>query len=344
MSRKGEDVYERRDGDCEGRYIRSKPVQTSNIICPFSQLAKEWTDINSLQWKKSSTMKYMNILNNHLLPEFGKQNITDISREDVLIYIGKLHVQGGNKNQGLAPKTINSIISVMKNIFEYAVINKGFSLICFDGLGIKQVQKPMRILSKTEQGKLSKYLMEHQSFTCLGILISLYTGLRVGELCALKWEDVSFEDKYIHVCKTMQRLQKKDSLDYKTEIIISTPKSDCSIRNVPIPDKLLQLMQEYRKPSDTYILTGMTNIYIEPRTMQNRFKAITKKSGIATANFHSLRHTFATRCIELGFDIKCLSEVLGHASVNITLNRYVHPSMDLKQKNMNMLSDLLAVK
>lgn len=163
-------------------------------------------------------------------------------------------------------------------------------------------------------------------------------------MCALKWEDVSFDDKYIHVHKTMQRIQTLNGSDAKTVVIISKPKSDCSIRNVPIPDRLLSIMLDYQKAPDTYILTGMKNLYVEPRTMQYRFKSIIKKAGIAPANFHALRHTFATRCIELGFDIKSLSEILGHASVNITLNRYVHPSMELKQKNMNMLSDLLAVK
>ena len=142
----------------------------------------------------------------------------------------------------------------------------------------------------------------------------------------------------------MQRIQVKGNSDHKSEIIISAPKSECSVRDVPIPDKLLLMLQKRQNAPYTYFLTGKTNLYVEPRTMQNRFKSTIKKAGIALANFHALRHTFATRCIELGFDIKSLSEILGHASVNITLNRYVHPSMELKQKNMNKLSDLLAVK
>ena len=139
-------------------------------------------------------------------------------------------------------------------------------------------------------------------------------------------------------------LQKKFHTLHKSEIIISTPKSECSVRDVPIPDKLMLMLQKRQNAPNTYFLTGKTNLYVEPRTMQNRFKSTIKKAGIAPVNFHALRHTFATRCIELGFDIKSLSKILGYASVNITLNRYVHPSMELKQKNMNMLSDLLAVK
>lgn len=381
MPRKGENIYKRKDGRWEGRYIRDRvngkakygyvfahsykevkikltdakthlasntsvaPVIASELlICSFSRTSDEWIQANKSQWKESSTAKYINILNNHLLPEFGQRNITDIARTDIQAYISKLLMIGGRNNTGLAPKTVNSIISVMKNIFEFAAETKQYTLISFNGLNVKQPQKQMRILSQTEQSLLTEYLLEESGNTDIGILLSLYTGLRVGEVCALKWEDISFRDRCIHVNKTMQRIQVNDNANHRTEIIISAPKSECSVRDVPIPDKLLLLLQERQNAPNTYILTGKATLFVEPRTMQNRFKSTIKKAGIAQANFHALRHTFATRCIELGFDIKSLSEILGHASVNITLNRYVHPSMELKQKNMNMLSDLLAVK
>ena len=381
MPRKGENIYKRKDGRWEGRYIRERvngkakygyvfahsykevkikltdakarlalntsavPVMASELlICSFSRASDEWVQANNSQWKESSTVKYINILNNHLLPEFGQRNITDIAKTDIQAYISKLLTSGGRNNTGLAPKTVNSIISVMKNIFEFTAETKQCTLISFNGLNVKQPQKQMRILSQAEQSLLTEYLLKESSKTSIGILLSLYTGLRVGEVCALKWEDISFRDRCIHVHKTMQRIQVNNNENHKTEIIISAPKSECSVRDVPIPDKLLRMLQERQNASNTYFLTGKTNIYVEPRTMQNRFKSTIKKAGIAPANFHALRHTFATRCIELGFDIKSLSEVLGHASVNITLNRYVHPSMELKQKNKNMLCDLLAVK
>lgn len=381
MPRKGENIYKRKDGRWEGRYIRDRingkakygyvfahsykevkikltdakvrlisnassvsEITSGLVICSFSRVSDEWIQANKSQWKESSNVKYINILNNHLLPEFGQRNITDITRTDIQAYISKLLTSGGRNNAGLAPKTVNSIISVMKNIFEYAAETKSYILINFRGLNVKQPQKQMRILSQSEQSILTEYLLKESSNTGIGILLSLYTGLRVGEVCALKWDDISFRDKCIHVNKTMQRIQVKGNTDHKSEIIISAPKSECSVRDVPIPDKLLLMLQERQNAPNTYFLTGKTTLYVEPRTMQNRFKSTIKKAGIAPANFHALRHTFATRCIELGFDIKSLSEILGHASVNITLNRYVHPSMELKQKNMNMLSDLLDVK
>ena len=199
-------------------------------------------------------------------------------------------------------------------------------------------------LGRSEQQKLNEYLCENLNLYNLGILTCLYTGLRVGEICALKWGDVNFDEKTINIHQTMQRLQCTESREKRTQILISNPKSDSSVRRIPIPDELFNLIAQHRFPENAYFLTGTSKQYIEPRNMQNQFKKAISECGIETANFHALRHTFATRCVELGFDIKSLSEILGHSSVNITLNRYVHPSMELKQQNMNKLSELLVVK
>ena len=142
--------------------------------------------------------------------------------------------------------------------------------------------------------------------------------------------------------KTMQRIQTQGGPS-KTKVVITEPKSFCSIRDIPLSKDIAELIPEHKDPN-AYFLTGKINQYIEPRTMENHFKRILKELDIENAHFHTLRHTFATRCVEVGFDIKSLSEILGHANVNITLNRYVHPSMDLKQKNMEKLSDLFSVK
>lgn len=142
----------------------------------------------------------------------------------------------------------------------------------------------------------------------------------------------------------MQRLQNYESTTSKTKVLVTPPKSSCSIRKIPIPDEIFTLMAALRHNGNSYFLTGSDQKYVEPRSMQYRFQSVIKKCNIPPTNFHTLRHTFATRCVELGFDVKSLSEIWGHASVNITMNRYVHPSMELKQENMNKLSDLFAVK
>lgn len=382
MSRRGENIYKRKDGRWEGRYIKGHidgkikygyvfaktykevkyklttiknsavPISHENSIeqesipgdC-FSAVAEEWFVSKRPQWKQSSVVKYANILDLYLLPNFADRAITKITRDEIISFSSKLLTDGGVSGKALSPKTITSILSVLKNIFGYAVQTKEYRVADIKSVSVKQSQKPMRILSRVEQQKLSKYLYEDLNDCNLGILVCLYTGLRVGEICALKWDDIFFDEQYLYVHQTMQRLQtKKDEEEVKTAVIISEPKSDCSIRRVPIPDELFVLLKERKGPENAFLLTGMAHSYMEPRTMQNRFKAVIKRCNIYDANFHALRHTFATRCVELGFDVKSLSEILGHASVNITLNRYVHPSMELKQKNMNMLSELFSVK
>lgn len=380
MPRRGENIYKRKDGRWEGRYTKervdgkikygyvfaktykevknkltdmnyssdmqqkeNKNTKESMQSESFSMIAKEWFAAQTPQLKQSSIVKYANILNSYILPAFGDKKISEITRDELATFSNTMLVSGGVNNTGLSPKTVTSIISILKSILNYASQVKGYPMVDMSRIAVKQSQKPMRILSRIEQQKLNKYLCEDLNLCNLGILVCLYTGLRVGEICALKWEDISFEEQYLYVHQTMQRLQTQNG-EKKTMVTISTPKSDCSVRKIPIPNDIFQLLIDFKQPADTFFLTGMAHTYIEPRTMQNRFKVVIKHCNIDDANFHALRHTFATRCVELGFDVKSLSEILGHASVNITLNRYVHPSMELKQKNMNMLADLFAVK
>lgn len=381
MPRRGENIYKRKDGRWEGRYIKGRTngrIQYGYVFAKtykevrqklfenlvpeknscekaemefqysendsFEELAWEWLNSLKPRLKESSIVKYTNILKSYLFLEFKERRITEIARSEVSMFSCKLLVSGGVKQEGLSAKTVTGIISVMKNVFVYAAQEKGVWVADLNGISIKQPQKLMRILSRVEQQTLSQYLCNDLNLCNLGILVCLYTGLRIGEICALKWEDISFDEQYLYVHQTMQRVQKFENSERKTAVQISTPKSDCSIRRVPIPDEIFRLIVALKKPGNTFFLTGAAHSYIEPRTMQNRFKTVVKNCNIREINFHVLRHTFATRCVELGFDIKSLSEILGHASVNITLNRYVHPSMELKQKNMNMLSDLFSVK
>jgi integrase len=251
---------------------------------------------------------------------------------------GKINTEGG-----LSGKTIKDIVTLIKSVLRYAK-EVGF---LSDEIPIsltypQQKSKEMRVLTKEEQTVFEKYLCTDINESKLGVLLCLYTGLRVGEICALTWADIALDNHTLTVNRTMQRVQNMNEMESKkTNVLITEPKSIYSNRIIPVPDCLISILESFKpKMTNTYVLTGKTEHYIEPRTYQNRFKTYIAASGIRDANFHSTRHTFATRCVELGFEIKSLSEILGHSSVNITLNRYVHPSFDMKRSNMNKLTYL----
>lgn len=172
------------------------------------------------------------------------------------------------------------------------------------------------------QHKLCNHILENPEPCNIGILVCLFTGLRVGEICALRWEDISYSDQSIyipsHVIKEFKLIR---IMEQRQKVVVTTPKSTCSIRKIPLPDEISKILVLNQKSSSGYLLTNDNYKFVEPRTMQNKFKKILNDAGIENANFHALRHTFATRCVELGFDVKSLSEILGHATVNITMNR-----------------------
>ncbi|RGH82316.1 MULTISPECIES: tyrosine-type recombinase/integrase [Lachnospiraceae] len=375
MPKKGENIYKRKDGRWEGRYIKSRTVsgkiiygyvyarsyretkeklKTKSILCSsqvtnkndlaFSCLASEWFESIKLHTKISTQNKYYNMLTNYILPEYGNQPFNAITYDFIETHCKFLLESGGRKGNGLSPKTVNDVLAIIRNISKFA-IRKGIYVACdAASVQIRQNIKPMRILSNAEQSQLCEHILKNPEACSIGILVCLFTGLRIGEICALRWEDISFSEQSIYIHHTLQRIQIHQGNKAKTEVVMTTPKSPCSIRKIPLPDEIAKILILNQKSSSGYVLTNDDYKFIEPRTMQNKFKKILKAAGIENANFHALRHTFATRCVELGFDVKTLSEILGHATVNITMNRYVHPTYEMKKKNMQKLSGLLAVK
>lgn len=173
-----------------------------------------------------------------------------------------------------------------------------------------------------------------------GTLLTLMTGLRIGELCALQSKDNSLEEKTLRVSKTMQRIKNQDSHP-KTKVVVTSPKSEKSNRIIPLSDWLVLLCKKMlSSDSEAYLLSACADLIVEPRIMQNEVKKYGKACGIDNLHFHKLRHTFATRCVEENFDIKSLSEILGHQSVQITLERYVHSSMEFKRSNMEKMNKI----
>ena len=253
-------------------------------------------------------------------------------------------ISGGQHGTGLSEKTVADTISVIRSVVQYA-INMGYN--ChFDvhSIRVRQQVRELRILSQRDQKTLYNYLYRNLCIHNIGILICLLTGLRIGEVCALCWEDISFSDHTIHVHQTVQRIQDHTTPGKRTKVAITSPKSVSGQRVIPMPQNLETVLRNGDSVKSGFILSSDGTKPMEPRVLQYHFKKVLKELGIEDVNFHILRHTFATRCIELGFDVKSLSEILGHANVTITMNKYVHPSMSMKYENMQRISSLFAVK
>ena len=296
-----------------------------------------WLDYKHAIVKNSTYVKYRNSINKHIIPKLGSFDIKILDNNIVQRFINqKLSAE----KCSLSPKSVRELVNIIKNTLAYAE-NYGFQSKCkYELLIVRNSFKPIRVLNKNEEKALLNTLESDINIFKFGILISLLTGVRIGELCALRWEDIDFKECLITVNRTMQRVQ-VEGKDNKTEIIITTPKTNASIRQIPIPKMLVDYIIGFKSSNDQYILTNKNGNYIEPRVMQYKFKKYIQIAGISDANFHALRHTFATRCIEAGVDVKVLSEVLGHSNVNITLDRYVHNSIDYKKDNIERFNDYI---
>lgn len=313
MPRKGENIYKRKDGRWEGRYIKGHSstgkaiygyvyaktyrevkarVQEAQVsILPYEQcisynteifcsIAESWFESIKIQTKESTQNKYRNMLDMYILPDLGNMKLNKITYEIIEKHCQQLLVAGGKSGNGLSSKSVSDVLSLIRNILKFAV-RKG-KIIPYDGttILIKNPPSQMKVFSKTEQEQLCKYLYKDITPCNVGILVCLFTGLRIGEICALRWEDFSVKEQTIYVHQTLQRIQNRNTSEQKTKIIITSPKSICSFRTIPIPDILFELLIQYKSVDKGFMLTNSESIFIDPRTMQNHFKKALKISGI----------------------------------------------------------------
>lgn len=318
--------------------MKEKQLLQENL--KFEEVVCRWLENAKMRVKESSYVKYTNLIQNHILPDMGQLPVCELTTDTVEQFVKK-KLSNGKKNGtgGLSEKTVKDMLTLLKEISNYAAFLEIRIPCHFELIKVRKKEKEAKILEAAEQKTLEQCLMRDEEFTKTGVLLSLYMGLRIGEVCALKRQHILYKEEILQVRLTMQRIQNLDSEDgKKTKIIVTEPKSCCSVRDIPIPPFLMGRLEKLKNmPDSAYLLTGSSGEFIEPRTMENIFKRYLRECGIRTVNFHALRHTFATRCIENGFDVKTVSEILGHANVNITLNRYVHSSIEQKRKSMNRL-------
>lgn len=288
--------------------------------------------------KESTYSNYSNIISNHIIPELGNIKLSNLNNKLIQEYLINKYKTGRlDGNGGLSYKTIRDIIAVVKSSLKYAIKEEMINNINLDFTYPKIGNKDkIYIMPKKDQERLITYIKQNKDTRSLGILLALYSGIRIGELCSLQWKDIDFKNNIMHINKTLQRIYIKDNKESVSKIIITNPKTHNADRDIPLNKEFAVVLKKYKTESDNYILSNCDK-WIEPRTYRRYFKKCLDKAKIGQINFHGLRHTFATNCIKLGVDYKTVSELLGHANVNITLNLYVHPQMSQKKKCIDLI-------
>lgn len=366
MARHGENIRKRKDGRWEGRYpvysekkgkqvycsvygrtydeVREKLTIKKILVKEHSE-ADEWTADQKIHilksislteaaqdWlkqvrkkrKPSTYIKYDLIYRNHIEKIFGDITLSEITDSTVKQKLP----------ESLSYSMYKSIYCVLNQILKFMSVRHSLTISFLRKPCFGPCNKPVKVLSKREQKQLISVLYHKTDLSKMAVLFVLFTGLRLGELCALKWEDIDFENKILTVNRTVQRLYDEGHRT-KTILMETMPKSIHSIREIPLTVSLMSLLIKFHNDKE-YVFGG--DRPMEPRTMQYHFKKILKEANLPDTNFHILRHTFSTNCIEDGMDVKSLSEMLGHSDVQITLDRYVHPSLDTKRRYMDRLS------
>lgn len=366
MARHGENIRKRKDGRWEGRYPvyceeKGRKVYRSVYGKSYAEAKARLTIQKNLLWegpgkttekdrkpeKDGESMLFTDLAEEWLADVKGKRKLSTYTK-----YSTVYHTHLERTFQGIAISEVTgplvrekipdplsgsiqkSIYCVLNQILKFASTRHSLSLPGLERPTVDVRGKPVDALSGKEQRKLMFSLYNENNIFKTAALLCLYTGLRLGEACALKWTDVDFESGILCVSRTVQRLPAQ-GMRTKTALMETEPKSACSKREIPLPGAILGLLAKYQD-GQAYIFGGRKPM--EPRTLQYQFKKILEEAGLPDKHFHTLRHTFATNCIEGGTDVKSLSEMLGHSSVRITLDRYVHPSMETKRKHLDALS------
>ncbi|MCD7862414.1 MAG: site-specific integrase [Lachnospiraceae bacterium] len=304
----------------------------------FRDATEGWLNSKKAVVKDSSFSYYTLMVRNHILPALGDLPLAEITPQRLSAFL-MAQKAGGSVKTGrpMKDKTVADLKGIVKQILSWASLHDMIETAppC---PAVQVRQSPTAVFTRQEQSLLEAQLLKEDTPFCLGVWLTLYGGPRIGEVCALKWEDINFQNGTVQIKKTVSRIADVDGgAATGTKLIISSPKTECSMRSIPLPETILSYLNKRRKPGPRYVITG-TSHFMEPRTCLARFKRLLKRAGVAEHTWHALRHTFATRCIESGVDVKSLSEIMGHSDVKVTMQRYVHPSMDAKKYQVNKLT------
>lgn len=366
--KKGENIYKRKDGRWEGRYkdgykanseIKYRSVYGKSYSEVKLKLSQEKLQarkfqkqqklkmnevyklyIENIQFnvKISTISNYRNLYDNHINPHFGGCRIDKISNEMINKFISD------KLSSNLSTKFVSDVVCLLKSILKFAIKRNWIQQQDYDIIKFKVSTKPIEVFTDNEVSIIIKNIIDRPTLPNISILFALCMGLRIGEICALKVNDIDFNNEIIHVNKTLQRITNPipDAQAHKTIVITDKAKTIASIRNVPIPNFIIQILKEslYGSNNSAYFLTRKLDRFIEPRMLEKYFKQFLKSAGIIYKNFHTLRHTFATYSIRNNlFDLKTLSQILGHSNIKTTYSYYLHTDIATQKRQMQRLND-----
>lgn len=290
------------------------------------EIALAWKSDKQRYVKQSTYAAYVLILENHILPSFGECRA--LSEQLVQDFVLK------KLNSGLSIKTVKDLLIVLKMVMKFGVKNKWIDYCEWDiKYPTTESHKDIEVLTVEHHKKILDFIQQNFTFRNLGIYISLTTGLRIGEICGLKWEDIDIASGTISVKRTIERIYIAEGNHKCTKLIINTPKTKNALRDIPITKELLTMIKPLKRVMNDnfYVLTNDEKP-TEPRTYRNYYHRLMKRLNIPRLKYHGLRHSFATRCIESNCDYKTVSVLLGHSNITTTLNLYVHPNMEQKKR------------
>lgn len=368
MPKRGDRIHKRKDGRWEGRYkignypsgatkyssvyghtygeVKEKlsdleSILHNNILSErnmmFETIVYQWLSENKIKLKSSTFSKYLFLIERHIVPELGKIPADKIDSKIINTFIDNKMNCGGLAGDGkLSPTYVRTISFLVTATVEFGINERLCLPLNREIIKPKIKEKDYHVLSLETQQRLEESIISNMNPTGLGILFSLNMGLRIGEICALSWKDIDFSKQVVHIRKTIARVRDDnfEQTGHKTKLIVDSPKTKSSNRDIPISKKMLDILTSLYPKEESYYIVSNSNLLLSPRTYEYRFHSCLDAIGVEQINYHALRHTFATRCIEAGVDIKSLSEILGHSNVSITLKTYVHSSMELKRNQM----------
>lgn len=303
-----------------------------------SELVNEWLAANTCKISRSTYVKYEQLAKNYVIPFFQSVPYEEVNNECLNTFYNEISQVEYAPQKLLSAGNRRIIFMIVNNTLDYAYNSNLLSQKFYIKPRLTKSRKVVRVFSEEDQKKIECFCMNHRDRYSLAIMLGMFTGLRIGEICALQWKDIDFETESLYVNKTVQRLR-IDNQSSKTELVISQPKSASSYRLIPLTGFLLEYLQSFPvEAPEAFLLTNSKELPMEPRTLQYRYKKILQELGIPYLNFHCLRHTFATRCVTLGWDMKTLSEILGHFDIKVTMEYYFHSSFEYKKMQMSKIS------